>query len=304
MPIPDFQATMLPLLQHLADGNEHDNAETHQALSRMFGLTEEEQQQLLPSGKAKIFTNRLAWAKSYLKRFGLIANPSRGAYAITAKGLSLLQASPPRVDLKLLQSLDADAGNQTDAYTGPLLEESPCGNGPMDDPFSQIEQCHATLEQALQGELLSLVRRASPAFFERLVIDLLLKMGYGGSYTDAARTLGATGDGGVDGVINEDRLGLDTVYIQAKRWQDSTVGRPEIQKFVGALMGRHSSKGIFLTTSSFTKDAREYVAAIPYRIILIDGQTLTRYMIQYDVGVAVHTTYAIKRIAMDYFDQE
>ncbi|MCA1945958.1 MAG: restriction endonuclease [Desulfovibrio sp.] len=148
------------------------------------------------------------------------------------------------------------------------------------------------------------MRRSSPAFFERLVIDLLLKMGYGGSYTDAARTLGSTGDGGVDGVINEDRLGLDTVYVQAKRWQDSTVGRPEIQKFVGALMGRYSTKGIFLTTSSFSKEAREYVASIPYRIILIDGQALSNYMIQYDVGVAVHTTYAIKRIAMDYFEDE
>lgn len=304
MPIPDFQSTMLPLLQHLADGHAHDNAETHAALCHFFSLTEEEQQRLLPSGKAKIFSNRLAWAKSHLKRFGLIANPSRGAYAITAKGLALLQTSPGRVDLRLLQSMEGAPGNTPTTDPAPLRGGNACENGHLDDPLSQIEQCHAALEHALQEELLALVRRSSPAFFERLVIDLLLKMGYGGSYTDAARTLGSTGDGGVDGVINEDRLGLDTVYVQAKRWQDSTVGRPEIQKFVGALMGRYSTKGIFLTTSSFSKEAREYVASIPYRIILIDGQALSNYMIQYDVGVAVHTTYAIKRIAMDYFEDE
>jgi len=302
MAIPDYQTIMLPLLQQLGDGQSRSNSETLESLSRHFRLSEEERKELLASGRMTVFSNRVAWAKVYLKKANLISSPERGVYQITARGQEVLAQNPDQVNNAFLMRYPE--------FTEFLKnrEGSPAGgtgeNGQVDEaqtPQEKIEEGYTILRQQLASELLERIGQSKPDFFERLVVELLVKMGYGGSRADAGKTLGMAGDGGVDGVIKEDKLGLDRVYIQAKRWS-SVVGRPEIQKFAGALQGQKATKGVFITNSNFSKEALEYAAAIQSQIVLIDGEQLVNLMIDHDLGVSTVSTYQVKKMDSDYFD--
>jgi restriction system protein len=306
MAIPDFQTVMLPLLVHLRDGQEQSNQETLKTLAEQFRLTEEERAQLLPSGQQPIFTNRVAWAKSHLKAAGLIESPRRGYYKICPRGIEVLQTNPGRVDLRLLSQfpeyLEFRKAKREVGTVGPEPTLVPEGEGDELTPEEHLEYGHQRIREQLAADLLQKVKEASPAFFEKLVVELLLTMGYGGSRQDAGKTVGRAGDGGIDGVINEDRLGLDVIYIQAKRWE-GTVGRPEIQKFAGALQGQRARKGIFITTADFTKEAEDYVAMIDSRIVLVNGARLANLMMDHGVGVTKVAAYEVKRIDSDYFEE-
>lgn len=300
MPIPDFQTIMLPLLRCVGDGQEHSVQELVAELAQEFALTEEEQNTLLPSGKQTVFYNRVGWARTYLANAGLIEMSRRSYYRITERGKQVLAGNPSRIDMKFLE--------QFPEYVEFREREGGRRRPPKETGFEQeektpeevLEDAYQEIRGGLAQELLGLVKQSNPAFFERLVVELLVKMGYGGSRRDAARAVGQVGDEGIDGIIDEDRLGLDTIYIQAKKW-DNVVGRPEIQKFVGALMGKRAKKGIFITTSSFSTEAVNYVSSIDAKIVLIDGKRLAELMIDYDIGVTTVTTYQIKRVDSDYF---
>lgn len=302
MPIPDYQTLMLPLLKSTADGAEHTIRGAAESLALEFNLTQEEQTELLPSGQGTLFSNRVAWARTYLKKAGLIESPRRGVFQITERGRSVLQAPPVTIDNKFLnQYAEFSAFYQPSKPTlgtgiSAVVEED------LQTPEESLEQAHLRIRSELAEEILQKILGCSPAFFEHLVVELLVKMGYGGSRKDAGERVGQSGDGGIDGIIKEDRLGLDTIYIQAKRWQGS-VGRPEIQKFVGALSGQRAKKGVFITTSRFTVDASEYASLIETKVVLIDGDKLASLMMDFDVGVSTQATYVIKKIDSDYFDE-
>jgi restriction system protein len=301
MPIPDFQSLMLPLLQHFADSEEHANQETLETLAGLLQLTEAERMQLLPSGKQAIFTNRVAWAKSHLKQAGLIDSPRRGVYRITTRGREVLRHAPSGINIRFLDQFPAYRTFRTQTKAEAQVEESPPANSFT--PQEYIESGYSQLRINLAAELLVRVKECSPDFFERLVVELLLAMGYGGSRQEAGQAVGKSGDGGIDGIIKEDRLGLDVIYIQAKKWE-GVVGRPEVQKFAGALQGQRARKGIFLTTSSFTKDAVAFAAAIDSKIVLIGGEELVALMIDHNIGVTPVASYEIKRVDTDYFTGE
>lgn len=303
MAIPDFQSVMLPLLKFCADGQEHTNREAIDALAQEFRLTEEEQKQLLPSGQQCVFENRVAWARAHMKMASLIENTRRGIFRITNSGTQLLQKSPSEINLRVLREFpeylearDRNQGNKSEeALAAPDEQESKT-------PAERLEEAYEILRKNLASELLSQLKSASPNFFEKVVVEVLVKMGYGGSRKDAGQAIGRSGDEGIDGIIKEDRLGLDIIYIQAKRWEN-TVTRPEIQKFAGALQGKRARKGIFITTSVFSQNAHEYVAAIESKIILIDGRQLAQLMIDFGVGVATDAIYELKRLDSDYFTE-
>lgn len=306
MPIPDFQTIMLPLLRHLDDGRERANQETLNVLAQEFGLTDEERSNLLPSGRVPVFTNRVAWAKTHLKGAGLLESPRRAFYRITARGHEVLKGNPARVDLRLLRTFP-----EYQEFRSPKRElgskDSLIDAGTREEqdeltPEEHLEYGYQKVREDLVAELLHRIKEASPAFFERVVVEVLVSMGYGGSRQDAGSTVGRSGDGGIDGVIKEDRLGLDVIYVQAKRW-DSTVGRPEIQKFAGALQGQRAKKGVFITTSDFSRDAEDYAARIDTRIVLINGATLAKLMMDYGVGVTTVASYEVRRVDSDYFDE-
>lgn len=305
MPIPDYQTCMLPFLRYLEDGKEHTLREAEESLAEHFGLSPSERAELLPSGQQGIFKNRIGWARTYLKKSGLIEAPKRGVFKITPRGTKILSGSPAKIDVKFLEQFPefVEFRDASRTEVGPLdaKPESASENVPTSTPEESIEIAHQTLREQLAQELISRLLSCSPTFFEQVVVELLVKMGYGGSRRDAGERLGQTGDGGVDGVIKEDRLGLDLIFIQAKRWQ-GTVGRPEIQKFVGALQGQRARKGVFITTSSYTADAIDYASRIDTKVVLIDGARLSALMIDFDVGVAASATYIVKRIDSDYFD--
>lgn len=304
MSIPDYQTIMLPLLRLAVDGTEHQFREAVERLADEFALTDAERSELLPSGTAHVFANRVGWARTYLKQAGLLASPKRGVLRITADGSALLAKSPTRVDNNLLSQYEpfrtfrARGKAEEEASVQPTLV-APAERTPEDD----MALAYQRVRKELEAELLEQVKAASPAFFERLVVDLLVAMGYGGSRQDAGRAIGKNGDGGIDGMIKEDRLGLDVIYLQAKRWE-GVVGRPEIQKFAGALQGQRASKGVFITTSSYSKDAIEYANVLHTKIILLDGETLVRLMVDHNVAVARVGTYELKRIDTDYFEGE
>lgn len=251
MPIPDYQSIMLPLLKFADDQKEHNTGQAIEALAREFYLSSEELQELLPSGQQPMFANRLNWAKTYLKKAGLLKSDKRGSFQITDKGSDVLKENPKRIDAAFLKKFPdflEFIGSKKDKQVLSVPDDL----HDQETPEEMIEAAYQKVRQGLSVELLQTIKTCTPAFFERLVIDLLVKMGYGGTRKDAGKAIGKSGDGGIDGIIKEDRLGLDIVYIQAKRW-DSAVSRPEIQKFAGALQGQRAKKGIFLTTSSFTK---------------------------------------------------
>jgi restriction system protein len=303
MAIPDYQSIMLPFLKFAGDGEEHSLRETIEVLADEFELTDEERTQLLPSGQQTTFDNRVGWARTYLKKAGLLKSTRRGYYQISDRGKEVLEENPPEINNAYLKQFPAFV-----EFTRPKQRE---GEGSVEEegkdtrtPEEEIEAAYQTVRQGLVVELLQTIKEHSPVFFERLVIDLLVKMGYGGTRKDAGEAIGRSGDGGIDGIIKEDRLGLDIVYIQAKRWDDATVGRPEIQKFAGALQGQRARKGIFITTSTFSEAAQEYVSRIDSKIVLIDGETLAQLMIDYNIGVAPVASYELKRIDSDYFTEE
>ena len=304
MAIPDFQALMLPLLKFTADGGEHNAREAIEAIAVEFGLSPDERREPLPSGRALLFDNRLAWALFHMKKAGLMESPRRGLFRITSRGQDFLAKKPVGLSLKLLeefpefQEFRATPSKNKDEVKSSL----PIATSEQ-TPEEALEFAHQSIRQSLAQELLSRILTCSPRFFEGLVVELLVAMGYGGSRRDAGERVGQSGDGGIDGIIKEDRLGLDTIYLQAKRWQGN-VGRPEIQKFVGALQGQRARKGVFITTSAFTADAIDYASRIDTKVVLIDGQQLANLMMDFDVGVSVAATYAVKRVDSDYFEEE
>lgn len=302
MAIPDFQSIFLPLLQACADGREHKNQDLRRIMAEQLGLTEAELAIKLPSGKQGVFVNRVAWTIAHLKQAGLIEITQRGIYKITARGLEVLGENPQTLNIKYLKRFSEYvaflSGGQNDK---PRLVES---ISPLSEtPDELLAGGYKQLREALAAELLDRIKTISPSRFEELVVELLLKMGYGGTQEDAGRVVGKSGDGGIDGIINEDRLGLDVIYIQAKRWEGD-VGRPDIQKFVGALAGHKANKGVFITSSSYTKEARNFVTQINNKIVLIDGAMLAELMMDFDLGVSTKEIYTVKRLDTDYFEED
>jgi restriction system protein len=297
MAIPDFQTIMLPLLKVAEDGKEHSIHDFINNLAQIFELSEQELNELIPSGKQTIFYNRVGWARTYLSKSGLLEMTHRPNYRITERGKDVLKQNIARIDMKFLKQFPEYI--QFKDVRKPKLQRQE----EKDDktPEEVLEDAYQEIRDSLAEEVLESVMSCTPAFFERLVVELLVEMGYGGSQKDAARAVGQSGDGGVDGIIDEDRLGLDAIYIQAKKWKDS-VGRPEIQKFVGALAGKRAKKGIFITTSAFSPDAIKYASEIDAKVILIDGKKLADFMIDYNIGVTELTSYKLKRIDSDYFN--
>lgn len=300
MAIPDFQSIMLPLLKFCADGKEHTNRDAVDALAMEFNLSEDEQKELLPSGQQCVIDNRVAWARAHMKMAGLVENTRRGVFRITARGQEALEKKPTEINLRYLsefpeyiEARDKHKGNQQQKISISDDQE-------IQTPAERLEEAYQTIRENLVSEILSLLKSSSPIFFEKVVVEVLVKMGYGGSRKDAGQAIGRSGDEGIDGIIKEDRLGLDIIYIQAKRWEN-TVPRPEIQKFAGALQGKRARKGIFITTSEFSNGSHEYVSAIDSKIILIDGQQLAQLMIDFGVGVSTDAVYELKRLDSDYF---
>ena len=303
MPIPDFQSIMLPLLTFAGDGKEHSLREAIEALAQQFALTSEERAELLPSGRQEVFVNRVGWASTYLRKAGLLESTRRGHFKITERGCAMLRSKPSMINIKYLRQFDEFVEFQRPVRETSANEAENADTEETRTPEERMESAYQRVREGLAAELLQTIKDNSPAFFERLVIDLLVRMGYGGTRKDAGQAIGKSGDGGIDGIIKEDRLGLDIVYVQAKRWDD-VVGRPEIQKFAGALQGQRAKKGVFLTTSSFSRDALEYVSRIESKIVLIDGEMLAQLMIDYNIGVATVASYDVKRIDSDYFAEE
>ncbi|MCS6263252.1 MAG: restriction endonuclease [Nitrospira sp.] len=306
MAIPDFQTLMLPVLRQLAADGEQAPSSVRSAIATIFKLSEEELAALLPSGRQAIFANRIAWALGYLKQAGLVESPRRGLYRITERGAATLRESIERIDIQYLMRFPEFVAFRTasndDAEQTPSLAKVAAESTPL-TPDEQIRQGYTRLQANLATQLLERVRQASPKFFEELVVELLVAMGYGGSHEDASSVVGQSGDEGIDGIIKEDRLGLDTIYIQAKRWKDS-IGRPEIQRFAGALQGQRARKGVFLTTSTFTADARSYATGLQTTIVLIDGAQLAQLMLEFGIGVSQASLVKLWKLDEDYFVEE
>ena len=305
MAIPDYQTFLLPLLKLAGDNQIHSIREAYQILPEQFNLTDEEKRELLPSGQQAVVDNRIGWARTYLKKAGLITQPKRGQFQITERGQNVLRQNLDKIDLDYLTQfpefqdfkMKKNKPDDTD-----LEPQKPMSLIEKKNPQERLEYAYEEINNEVSQELLDTVKSVSPGFFEKLVIDLLVKMGYGGSRKDAGQAMGKAGDEGIDGIIKEDRLGLDVIYIQAKRWE-AVVGRPEIQKFAGALQGQRAKKGIFITTSNFTKEALSFASHIDNKIILIDGETLTKLMIEHNVGISTASVYEIKKIDSDYFEE-
>ena len=303
MAIPDYQTLMLPLLQCAADGEEHSLREATQALADQFELGAEDREQLLPSGRQATFDNRVGWARTYMVKAGLLESTRRAHIRITERGRRVLADAPPRIDRAFLEQFEEFV-----EFTQLRRDQEPASAEPSppasnDTPEEELETAYQRLRTTLASDLLQLIKTCSPQFFERLVIDVLLRMGYGGSRREAGHAIGGTGDGGIDGIIKEDKLGLDVIYIQAKRWE-GTVGRPEVQRFAGALQGQRSRKGILITTSDFSREATEFAKSIDTKIILVSGAQLADLMIDHDVGVSMVSSYELKRIDTDYFSDD
>lgn len=301
--IPDYQSMMLPLLKKISDGKVYKFRNLVDALSEDFQLTEEEQKELLPSGQQPIFDNRVGWANTYMKKSGLIKSEKRGYLQISELGKKVLADNPDEINIKFLRQFDSfneftkvkKNGSVKSKEIEEITEEE-------QTPEEMLEYAHQKLTNDLSQELIETIKICSPRFFENLVIDLLLSMGYGGSRADAGKAIGKSNDGGIDGIIKEDKLGLDIIYIQAKRWEN-TVPTREVRDFAGSLLAKKAKKGIFITTSDFPKSAIEYVNQIEPKLVLIDGQRLGELMIEFDVGVSIQRSYKVKKIDSDYFEE-
>ena len=308
MAIPDYQSLMLPLLAIAAEGETRVPVAA-QIVADRLGLSLDERDEMLPSGKQRLLNNRVHWAKFYMSKAGLIDSPKRGVFTASTAGKKLLATNPARIDVETLKRFPAFTKfyNQTDDYATAHDQVHVAILAVTSDvtPEEQIDAAYAVLAKALNADLLIRVLEQSPSFFERLIVELLVAMGYGGSHEDAARQLGKSGDGGIDGVIDEDRLGLDRIYVQAKRYAPgSGIGRPEVQGFVGSLVGIGASKGVFVTTSAFSKQALDYAKSLQQRVILIDGARLTELMVEFGVGVRISRVIEVKRLDEDFFSDE
>lgn len=298
MAIPDFQTIMLPLLVLAGNGEVHNFYDAVDKLAKEFDLTSEEISTLIPSGKPK-FANRVGWAKTYLKKSGLLKYPQRGHLQITQRGLDVLEENPQKIDMEFLKRfpeyIEFRQGNQKEEETSSDKDEDLT-------PEEALENAYQKIRNDLADELLETILKSPPVFFEKLVVELLVAMGYGGSQRETARAVGKSGDEGIDGIIDEDKLGLETIYIQAKRWQQtSKIGSPLIRDFVGALTGKNARKGVFITTADFTDDARSFVAGLSIKVVLINGERLANLMIDYGIGVTTIINYEIKNLDTDYF---
>lgn len=302
MVIPDYQTVMLPLLKYAGDGKEHHIRDAIEELAEEFKLSEEERKELLPSGQQAIFKNRVGWANTYLKKAGLLDSGKKGYFSITQRGLDVLIEKPLYIDVNFLKRYKEfnEFYNKDKQVSIGKPDISEIEGKKALDPEESLEIAYQKLHNELVSEILSTTKKCSASFFESLVVDVLTKMGYGGSRADAGKAVGKSHDGGIDGIIKEDRLGLDVIYIQAKRW-DNTVARSEIQKFAGALIGKKAKKGVFITTSNFSREAIEY-ADLTGNIVLIDGEMLARLMIEYNVGVSKVKSYEVKKMDTDYFE--
>jgi restriction system protein len=301
MPIPDYESLMLPLLRIIGDRQEHSLSDVNDKLGTDLRLTQHELEERLPSGRQRVFYSRIHWARTYLKNAGLLESTGRGRFRITERGLRVLKQNRHRIDDEFLSQFPEfqefqriKRAKQREAE--PQVEKS-------QTPEEMIESGYQNLRASLAQELLERIKKAQPKFFEHLVVDLLVAMGYGGSREDAGQAVGQSGDGGVDGIIKEDKLGLDTMYIQAKRW-DTPVGRPRVQEFVGSLEGFRATKGVLITTSTFSEPAITYVGSIGKKIVLIDGSELAQLLIEHDVGVTELVSYKLKRVDLDYFGED
>jgi restriction system protein len=293
MPIPDFQSFFKPLLDVASDSKEHSMREARERIAEAMQLTSEDLYELLPSGTQTKFDNRVAWAKSYFVQAKVLASPRRGCFEITERGKELLAQGNARIDIAVLSQYSEFVEFYTPARTNRTEEPSQAGTTTTATPEEALQQAYQGIRNQLIADILTKIKANSPRFFENLVVDLMVAMGYGGSKADAGRSIGQTGDEGVDGIIKEDRLGLDVIYLQAKKWE-GTVGRPEIQRFVGALHGKRAEKGVFITTGKFSEEATSYVGTINPKVILIDGWALANYMIDFNLGVATSASYEIR----------
>jgi len=310
MSIPDFQSMMLPVLKAL--GSEPQSIEAiRDTIAREYQLSDADRSELLPSGRQGRFNNRVAWALGYLKQALLLTKPRRGFYQASERGRDVLARQPGRIDIAYLMQFPefqefrsrsrSTVDEQADVIPTDAKEELKATL----TPDEQVREGYRTLRTNLATELLSRIQAASPAFFETLVVDLLVAMGYGGSQEDAASVVGRSGDEGIDGIIKEDKLGLDNIYLQAKRWKESrTVGRPDVQQFAGALQGQRARKGVFITTSTFSRDAVQYAKSLQTTIVLVDGTQLAQLLLDHRVGVSVQETIHLLKIDEDYFEAE
>ncbi len=303
MSVPDFQSMMLPFLRIAGDGQEHGFGETLEVLAQQMSLTSEDLKETLSSGQSR-FDNRAGWARTHLKKAGLLESTGRGRFLITARGLQVLKSKPSRIDIKfLMQFLEFVEFRKISRQNDKVELGEGASEEPTQTPEETFESSYQSFRHTLAQELLERIKKCSPAFFEHLVVDLLVAMGYGGSRKDAGQAIGQSGDEGIDGIIKEDKLGLDAVYIQAKRW-GQTVGRPVVQAFMGSLAGQKARKGVLITTSQFSQEARDYTSRIDVKIVLIDGEQLAQLMIDHGVGVAEVATYTLKKVDVDYFENE
>jgi len=293
-------------LELLRDNQIHKRVDMYKILAMQFKLTDAEMEEWLPSGKQLVYKNRIGWALTYLKKAKVIESPARASFRITALGHNILAEDPQVVDQNYLKQFEGFQAFISNTNDDTLLDDDLSDIGSDESPQDLLDRAYKTISNTLTDDLLNEVMNQSPDFFEKLVVDLLVAMGYGGSKIENSQVLGKTGDEGIDGIIKEDKLGFDKIYIQAKRWDtDRTVGRPELQKFVGALTGQGASKGAFITTASFTKEAIEYVSKQhACKIVLIDGKSLAALMVEHNIGVSIENTYYIKRIDTDYFNDE
>jgi restriction system protein len=296
---------MLPLLKFSADGEEHSMQEAREGLAEIMGLSQEDLEKRLPSGRQSTFANRVAWAKVYLTQAGVLESPKRGKFHISNRGRQILIEAPSRISIKYLEQFkefqefrQASSKNRTQKVTHVGDDDNSSTT-----PEETLEQAYQQLRDEVANELLHLIKNNTPEFFEKLVIYLIVSMGYGGSVKEAGKATRKTADEGIDGIIKEDRLGLETIYLQAKRWE-AVVGRPEIQKFVGALHGQRAKKGVFITTSRFSKEALDYVGQIDPKVVLLDGADLVQLMIDHGVGVSSAATYEVKKVDTDFFIED
>ena len=303
MAVPTYQDFLLPLLRISGDEQEHLLSQTIELLANQFNLNEEYRKELLPSGRQTKLANRIGWAVTYLKKAKLLESGKRGTFYISSRGKEVLESQPSAIDRSFLERFIEFQEFQNVRSSDDVKLDISIIEDIDQTPEENFEISYQKLKKELGEKLLEQIKNCSPKFFEKLVVDLLLAMGYGGSRKDAGEAVGKSGDGGIDGIIKEDNLGLDLIYIQAKRWEAS-VGRPSVQAFAGSLEGMKARKGVMITTSQFTKEAKEYVKIIEKRIILIDGDKLTQLMIDFGVGVSEIQTYKLQKVDSDYFDED
>lgn len=303
MPIPDYQSLMRPLLELLADGKPRTMPDMHDELCQQFQLSADEMNERLQSGRQTVMKNRIGWARTYLNKAGLIEIPERGFSQITDRGREALVECPDRVDVKYLKKYQEFVEFHSVKPSGEKNDDNENDEQSDATPEEQLVTAYESINRTLASDILAIIRKASPGFFEQIVVDLMIAMGYGGSKKEAGQATQYTNDDGIDGIIKEDKLGLDEIYLQAKRWEN-TVHRPEIDKFIGSLTRKRAKKGVFITTSEYSSGAREAVENLDIKVVLIDGKQLAQLMVDNNLGVTQKETYEIKQLDSDYFSEE